>query len=190
MAMEHHPVDVLLEEHEIILQVLTAIDYKSRRLAAGTALDRSFWDSATDFIVNFAERRHEAKEEEVLIPAMIASGFVEHEEPIAMISREHIRGRDLALTMRHACGRSEPGHLAEAAREFTRLMRAHIEREDTELLPKARQALDSDTVARVWEKFIAIDRGAGSETDYATVALRLCELAEVEFVPPGVIHHG
>ena len=188
MSTVHHPVDVLIEEHEIIQEVLKAIDVKIRALEAGEPLEESFWFPATGFIVNYVERRHETKEEDLLLPALVECGFTEFEGPLADTCKQHIKARDLAFTMRHACGRGDSKALAEAAKEFNRLLRLHIEHENTVLYPQAREALSDATVAELWEDFIRLDRRMVSELDYTSIACDLCSAAGIEFTLPELAH--
>ena len=57
------PIQQLMEEHRVIEQVLAALEAAARR-----ELQFPFYEQAVDFIVNFADGCHHAKEEDRLFP--------------------------------------------------------------------------------------------------------------------------
>ncbi|MBI5087283.1 MAG: hemerythrin domain-containing protein, partial [Acidobacteria bacterium] len=68
------PVDVLMDEHQIILRVLTAMEARLASLGQGP-FPTEFFQGALDFFRNFADGCHHYKEEDALFPAMTRRGI-------------------------------------------------------------------------------------------------------------------
>ncbi|MEK6816956.1 MAG: hemerythrin domain-containing protein, partial [Nanoarchaeota archaeon] len=58
--------EILSEEHRHILKVIDAIEEECKALEAGKSLDKKFFLDAIDFIRNYADKFHHAKEEDIL----------------------------------------------------------------------------------------------------------------------------
>jgi len=57
---------VMVEEHRLILRMIALVERNAARLEAGSFRDWRFFLDAVDFIRNYADRFHHAKEEDVL----------------------------------------------------------------------------------------------------------------------------
>ena len=100
--------DILMQEHEVILRVIGALEIETDRLAAGQDVRPGFFLDAADFIKGFADGCHHKKEEGVLFEAMTAAGLPQQSGPIGVMLAEHEQGR--ALHARHArCGQPVGG---------------------------------------------------------------------------------
>jgi hypothetical protein len=64
------PTETLKHEHQIILLVLDAVEREMRQIQAGGPLDEARIEQMIDFIRNFADRCHHAKEETLLFARM------------------------------------------------------------------------------------------------------------------------
>jgi len=139
--------EILSQEHRVIEQVLTCLE----KLLVDNSSPADFdWATAArifDFLKNFADRCHHGKEEERLFPALEAKGFSPSAGPTAMMRFEHEQGRELMAAMSQAirCGeRGDPTAFVRfdlAARDYIKLLRAHIHKEDTCLFPMANNFL-------------------------------------------------
>lgn len=143
---------VMVEEHQLILRMITLLEKNVALAEAGRFSDWSFFlDRALPFIKDFADNFHHAKEEDVLFKALIANGMPRDNSPVAAMLMEHDQGRSFVRSMELAARRllaSEPAvatevvaALAENARDYTALLRNHIEKEDTILYPLAERVL-------------------------------------------------
>lgn len=137
------PTQILKDEHRVIERVLDAVE----RLAAQDRTDAASFRHAIDFLRNFADGCHHAKEENELFPRMEAAGIPREGGPIGCMLDEHARGRPLIARMAEnvesaaggdLCARSA---LRTAAAEYTDLLRKHIWKEDNVVFDLADRAL-------------------------------------------------
>lgn len=166
-----HPVDILDEEHRVIRSVLDAMEREARSVHAGGPLRTEFWLSVSDFLENFADGCHHAKEEDLLFPALARRGIAEDGGPIGVMRQEHVQGRALRRQIHDAATAGEPRLLVEASRNFIYLLREHIQKEDTVLFQLARHALGAEETAALEKAFAAVD----PQTKYLDLAKKLCE---------------
>jgi hemerythrin-like domain-containing protein len=160
-----HPLDALIAEHRVIERVLEAIEREAARRGPLRAV---FWQDAARFLVEFADRRHHGKEEDVLFPALEASGLPRDHGPTAVMRAEHDEGRGLVALLRSALAEESSTAVFAAARAFAGLLRQHIEKEDAVLFELARGLLSDEQVARLGSDFrradLAFDREHGAGT--------------------------
>ena len=138
---------VLMEEHQLILRMLTLLETNAQRVERADFNDWSFFSAAIDFIRTFADRYHHAKEEEVLFVALVNNGMPEKRSPIEAMhieheqGRAHVRGMEAALTHIQAGQLEQIPTLVHHARGYAALLRDHINKEDTILYPLAERVL-------------------------------------------------
>lgn len=141
---------VLMEEHQLILRMITLLEHNTARMERGNFTEWRFFADALDFIRTFADRYHHAKEEDVLFHALVGNGMPEQRSPIEAMhieheqGRAHVRAMDAALQQIEAGERKQIPTLAQHARAYAELLRAHIEKEDTILYPLAERVLPED----------------------------------------------
>lgn len=145
---------LLMEEHQLILRTLDALDAFADKVARGGE-DREELGLFVRFIREFADARHHGKEEDILFEAMVGAGFPRERGPIGVMLMEHEAGRghlaDLAAKVAQAGPWSPADQTAvvEAARAYAELLRQHIAKEDSILYPMARQRLGEEVLSRV-----------------------------------------
>jgi hemerythrin-like domain-containing protein len=138
---------VMVEEHKLILRMIALLEKNVELLEAGRFADWTFFIDGVDFIRNFADRFHHAKEEDVLFKALVANGMPEQNSPVAAMLLAHDQGRVFVRGMEQAAQRSLAGEpapvaeIAENARGYIALLRDHIDKEDTILYPLAERIL-------------------------------------------------
>jgi len=138
---------ILMNEHRVIEQVLDCLDAISDSAMGLERLDCVDANKVIDFLFEFADGCHHAKEERVLFPALEAIGFSASQGPTAIMRMEHEHGRSLLAQMREAVLEAEAGLpngptvFAYAAGRYLELLRMHIRKEDNCLFPAADEAL-------------------------------------------------
>lgn len=147
------PTEALVEEHRLILKALDVLEAAAGRLEAGEPLPDSWWRTLLDWLRGFADARHHAKEENVLFPAMVRCGAPERGGPVDVMLEEHVTGRSLVAAMADGA----PRERASTARQYVRLLRDHIDKENAILFPFAEAILDPPTVEAVRRDFEAAD---------------------------------
>lgn len=139
--------DVMVQEHKLILRMISLVEKNSALVEEGKFTDWQFFLDAVDFIRNYADRFHHAKEEDTLFVALVANGMPEENSPVAAMNMAHDVGRAFARSMEEGATKAlagEPGQeaaITENARGYAALLREHIHTEDNILYPLAERIL-------------------------------------------------
>ena len=169
------PTEILKEEHQLILVMLKIFEAVSARLDKGESVKPSHLESIIDFIRNFADGCHHAKEEKLLFPALGKAGMPQNDGPVAVMLREHALGRNYVKTMNDALQalkkgeHSAAGLFTDNARAYIQLLWNHIDKEDHVLFVMADQRLDPTAQKELEEGFDLVEReevGVGVHEKY------------------------
>jgi len=137
----------LIDEHTLILRMIALLERNAPRTAEGSYTNWRFYLDGVDFIRNFADRFHHAKEEDVLFEALVKNGMPRENSPIAAMLMEHDQGRvhvgALETAAREALAgeTGREGIIAEHALAYAELLRGHIGKEDEILYPLAERVI-------------------------------------------------
>lgn len=178
------PIEMLMHEHQIILMVLGAVEREAQRIQGSGQVDAAKTEQMVDFIRNFADRCHHAKEEDLLFVRMQERGMPAQGGPIGVMLAEHVEGRRLVKAAAEAlpgAAKGDPQAVA-AVRDsllgYTRLLRAHIGKEDNVLYPMAERVLEAEDqqwLAEEFDRVEAEEMGAGVHEKYHQMAHELAE---------------
>jgi hemerythrin-like domain-containing protein len=155
--------DDLRTDHRAIERMLAILEAAAQRLEQGERVQPDVFRQGVDFVRNFADRCHHAKEEENLFPRMEARGVPRDGGPIGVMLFEHEEGRAYvgaiagAIDAYEADGRSAALTIAENARGYADLLRGHIAKEDNVLFPMADRVLSAADQAELDERFEQIE---------------------------------
>ena len=150
---------VMVDEHKLILRMITLVEKNTASMEQGAFRNWQFYLDAVDFIRNYADRFHHAKEEDVLFKALVANGMPAKQSPIEAMLMEHDQGRAFVRNMEEAAQKALNGEsgqipvIAENAKGYAELLRGHIDKEDTILYPLAERVLPEegrDTLASAY----------------------------------------
>src|SRR4051812_11028397 len=160
-------IQLLMDEHEIILHGLRVLEALADRAARGAEVPAKAVADAIEFLRQFADVHHHHKEEEILFPALEEAGLPRDGGPLGVMLHEHDQGRQLISRLREAApdAASDVGsreRFASAARAYVALLTAHIEKENYVLFPMADQALGVAEGRRVDEEFDAFEESASA----------------------------
>jgi hemerythrin-like domain-containing protein len=139
--------NVMVEEHKLILRMIVLVEKNSALVEEGKFTDWQFFLDAVDFIRNYADRFHHAKEEDTLFVALIANGMPEENSPVAAMHMAHDVGRGFVRGMEEGATKALAGELGQEAtitvnaRGYAALLREHIHTEDNILYPLAERIL-------------------------------------------------
>ncbi|GFO61218.1 cation-binding protein [Geomonas silvestris] len=167
----------LKDEHQLILRMLALLEKNARLTEAGSFMDYQFYLDGVDFIRNYADRFHHAKEEDVLFEALVANGMPRANSPVAAMLMEHDLGRSYVKAMEEAAGKALKGEpdqndaIVANARGYLELLREHISKEDEILYPLAERVLPEsvrDGIAEAYERAEAAAQ-KGLEEHYRAV---------------------
>jgi hemerythrin-like domain-containing protein len=137
----------LVHEHKLILRMLDLVEKRAPLTGSGEYADYRFYLDGVDFIRNYADRFHHAKEEDILFEALIKNGMPRANSPVAAMLMEHDQGRAFVKAMEEAAGAALAGEpdanrlIAENALGYVGLLREHIAKEDDILYPLAERVI-------------------------------------------------
>ena len=137
----------LVNEHGLILRMIALLERNSARTAEGSYANWQFYLDGVDFIRNFADRFHHAKEEDVLFEALVKNGMPREHSPVAAMLLEHEQGRAHVRALEAAALEARAGlpgretAIAEHAQAYAGLLREHIAKEDGVLYPLAERLI-------------------------------------------------
>ena len=137
----------LVAEHTLILRMLALLERNAPGTATGSYTNYQFYLDGVDFIRNYADRYHHAKEEDVLFAALVTNGMPREHSPVAAMLLEHDQGRAYVRAMEEATRQVLTGNsgarqaIADNALAYVALLWEHITKEDTILYPLAERLL-------------------------------------------------
>jgi hemerythrin-like domain-containing protein len=178
------PLQVLMDEHQLILAVLDSLEEGAGRLDSGEKIDPEFFLDAAEFVAGFADKCHHAKEEGILFVAMTAMNMPMDSGPVAVMLSEHNEGRRYTAGFRSAAEQMKEGDSAAAADvvrnafDYVNLLREHIKKEDKVLYPMAMQIIPMDGMAKMSEDFRRVidnDEKNGIPARYRALADKLSD---------------
>lgn len=157
------PTEILMHEHRVIVTMLDAIDTAIRKLEQGYPVAPRFFLDAVEFIRGFADGCHHRKEEQVLFKTLLELREEQFRGPVTVMLTEHEEARAITQALAAAANRwnagdtSARGEALRCGRDYTTLLRQHIEKEDTILFRMAAAALDPETARHIVAAFEAVE---------------------------------
>ena len=150
-AAEVTPGEDLMQEHGVVERIVLIYDEAARRIASGEALDPAVITSAAGIVRRFVEDYHEKNEEQFVFPRLQAAG--RETELVATLLRQHQRGREVTDDIVRKAGTAATPELAQVLRDFGRMYRPHVAREDTVLFPAFRDVVGRAGYHELGEQF-------------------------------------
>ncbi|MGE0666202.1 MAG: hemerythrin domain-containing protein [Sphingomonadales bacterium] len=147
MMSHNAAIDMLTNEHKVILQVVEGLSLLAAAMRSGKTVDPALLLEAVAFMREFADQCHHAKEEDLLFPALIDHGVPLHGCPIDALLLEHEQGRKLVREIADGTDayiRNEPGAadaIARAIDKITTLYPNHIWKEDEMVFPMVQRLI-------------------------------------------------
>ncbi|QQS51264.1 MAG: hemerythrin domain-containing protein [Bacteroidota bacterium] len=157
---------ILSDEHQTILKVIDAALQECEAIEKGKAIEAGFFQKVIDFIKNYADKFHHAKEEDILFKAMLENIEHLHCNPIPVMLHEHDEGREYVKGMELGLANSDTGQILENARGYCYLLQQHIYKEDNVLYPMAEEALSDEQKDAVNQKYQKVELKLKSEMDF------------------------
>ena len=185
----------LYDEHRSIAAVLSTMEALVRTARQpGVQIDPKVFRAMLYYLDVFPEREHHPKEEAVLF-AYIRRRTREGDAVLDELGREHESGERAIRDLEHAFVRYEEGGRAEfesfaaAVDRFVGHYRAHMDKEEREIMPLAERVLTPQDWAEVESAFAAHRdplAGASPETDAGALFQRIVSIvpAPLGFGPP------
>lgn len=133
------PGEDLMQEHGVLERILLIYDEGARRIERAEQFEPAVIARAAGLIRRFVEDYHEKQEEQFVFPRLQAAH--RELELIAILLRQHERGRQLTDEIIRQSGSGPSSAFAQLLRSFGRMYRPHAAREDTVLLPAFRDVM-------------------------------------------------
>lgn len=167
---------ILSEEHQTILKVIDVVLNECSELENGKTPEIEFFQKTVDFIKNYADKFHHAKEEDILFKAMLENVENLHCNPIPVMLHEHDAGRQFVKGIEHGILEKNSEKLIENARGYCMLLQNHIYKEDNVLYPMAEDALTNEQKDLVNQKYYEVELKLKSEMDFDALKITLNQL--------------
>ena len=162
------PIAELAAEHAVISQVVAGLAVLEGRLRGGTPVSPALLRRIVEFLREYADRLHHAKEEAILFPALERRGVPPRGCPVGALLGEHKQGRALVAEFSkhieaYASGVAEGAtELAGTISLLAELYPAHIWKEDFLLFPMSEKVLEQEDLAGLTEQFRALNQEMGA----------------------------
>jgi len=159
--------DILIHEHDVIERVLIILNIAADRLENGEEISGETFLQCVDFIRNFADHCHHAKEEKILFRLMEERGIPVEGGPIGMMLTEHENGRAFTRGMEEAAKRFIAGDISAKddiianARHYSELLSNHIYKENNILYPMGDRLFTSEDQHYLEKEFERVEKEVG-----------------------------
>jgi len=167
--MKRDITQALVDEHRLILRMLALLERNAPLTAAGSYTNYQFYRDAVDFIRNYADRFHHAKEEDILF-ACFDPGL----DILKAMREDHERGRAHVRAAGEALARCDGEGIAANLHGYAGVLAEHIKKEDEILYPWMDRNLSMRQVGELFARFRAVDeRFAEDRKKYESFVGRL-----------------
>jgi len=149
---------ILSDEHQIILKVVGALEKQCAILKEKKEINRDFFEKAIDFIRNYADKFHHAKEENILFVEFCKKAHLAHCNPVEQMLHEHKMGRDYVGGMEKGLKENNSDFILENGLKYVELLKAHIMKEDAILFPMMDEIFNEETQKLINEKAEEVEK--------------------------------
>ncbi len=179
----------LRSEHNHILAMIGCLRAACAATQNGGSFDAETFQKGVDFIRNYADAWHHAKEEGLLFPALGEEGMPSDRGPVAVMLHEHTLGRTYVRQVADNLQAAIKGD--DTARStvlrftlaYADLLTQHIQKENNILFDMADQILAPEVQDHLEKKYkISIPAGANADTGkrYEEMVALLCQQWNVD----------
>ena len=162
----------LIEEHGGIMLMLSIMKKVAEKLKAGEEVSKEHIDKILEFLVNFADKCHHGKEEDMLFPEMIKNHA--NQGLVAELLDEHQTARvyikSIADSLKnYEPGNSDVGNIAVNMEKYIELLTEHVRKENNQLFPIANKEFSPETQEQMAENFENFEHdviGGGKHEEY------------------------
>ncbi len=142
-----------MNEHENILHAIDALLDQCAQDEKSGAVSHDFYRSEIDFIRNYADKFHHAKEEDILFIELNKDSANTHCNPTEQMLYEHNSGRQYVKEIEAGLAENSLTKVLAGARNYGNLLKDHIYKEDNILYPMADETLSDKIKDEMLEKF-------------------------------------
>jgi hemerythrin-like domain-containing protein len=150
--------EILYSEHQHILKVVDVLTRECDGLDSGKDVDIDFFKEVIEFVRNYADKFHHAKEEDILFVEFNKDGVETHCNPVGQMLIEHDLGRNFIKELEIGVGEKNKEKIVENARGYAQLLQEHIFKEDSILYPMADEALNEEVKKEILDRFLEVEK--------------------------------
>ena len=155
--------EILSLEHENILKFIDALLKKCEVMEKKKEIDSDFFEKAIDFIRNYADKFHHAKEEDILFKELCKDTVEMHCNPVEQMLYEHDLGRNFVKGIEEGLKKNDMGKIIKNSKGYADLLREHIYKEDNILYPMAEQSLGKAIKTKMLKEFERIEKSKNKD---------------------------
>jgi hemerythrin-like domain-containing protein len=150
----------LVSEHKAIWIALDVIERMYKKVRSNEEVDYNDLTGILDFLGEFADKCHHAKEEKYLFPELEAVGMKNLGGPIEAMLVQHKHGRELIQQMWTSLEnrKIDKQAFARAASSYVNLMRNHIKKENSLLFTTADKKFPALTQEKMNQDFENLEK--------------------------------
>jgi len=149
------PMKVLVDEHVWIKRFIDLVPKIVDRLKRDSNGDQQLVRECIEFIQQYADRFHHAKEEDILFKY-----FDESKDILKAMHEDHKTARAHVAGMLRALERNDTKALYQHLQAYGCLLIEHIRREDDILYPWMDRALSTTQIGKLFEQFRTVEESA------------------------------
>jgi len=148
---------IMLEEHENILAVVQSVEQNIEKLEDDFDLDKDYYFSVLQFLREYADGVHHAKEEDILFKVVADLELDKQDEEIKRLVHQHIISRDIFGRIEENISNSNINKLIANFKQYISMIRAHIKEEDELLFPLLEKSLNKASKELILTRFKEAD---------------------------------
>ena len=145
------PLKELVEEHNLIKRLLALIPNVIAEIDVKKSDHKVMITNVTDFIKNYADKYHHAKEEDILFKYFDPSLDI-----IQVMLHDHVSGRSFVSAILKGLETENNEIVKENLNNYCTLLTEHIYKEDNILYPWMDKGMDMRTVGEMFTKFAEV----------------------------------
>ena len=146
-------IEMLINEHKNILRSIDSLLKQCAKDEKAGAFNADFYRVKIDFIRNYADKFHHAKEEDILFIELNKDSANMHCNPTEQMLYEHDLGRKHIRELEAGLNQNDLKKILAGARGYGNLLKDHIFKEDNILYPMADEALSDKIKHEMLVKF-------------------------------------
>ena len=170
--------DNLMKEHQLILKYVDLMEryaeFGLKNLNGPFLFEKA--DCFIQFIHEFADDFHHAKEEDILFRYLDVPGVLTHCNPVPQMLFEHNKAREFVRNMENALQTKDINMLVLNAEQYAKLLKEHIYKEDNILYPMAERGLSDDAKSSLLREYADTDNRLDSHAIWRKYEILCTEL--------------
>jgi hemerythrin-like domain-containing protein len=173
--MQNRCTNHLMADHQVILQALEVLREITARVEKGDLVDRDDVDAVLEFFNDFAHGYHDAKEQIILIPALVRAGASLNEGPVRQIMDDHRDTHSEIAQLKNAIAENRDSDFVTFAERYINTLSTHIFNEDRFLFAAISTSLTPEADKEIVEAFdgFASSARARSRQNFEAVIRKL-----------------